>query len=205
MSRRVWWNDGMQQVLQIAVVAHRDQVRRGSDVPYIVHPLMVARIVEEAGFDEITVAAALLHDVIEDTPITLNELGMRCDGNIASIVAACTEIKTDPQGQPIPWEDRKREHLQRLRRSARTEVRAVMLADKLDNLRSIKRHLRAGQPVWENFHATRDRVLWYYETMINTCKSGDPRLRNLARDCSWEFDRVRAFPFENSELTERTT
>ncbi len=205
MTQRVWFNEGLRRALHLAAVGHRDQVRRGSNLPYIVHPIQVARIVEEAGFDEITVAAALVHDLVEDTPITLNEIGMRLDGIVASIVAACTEIKTDPQGQPIPWEERKREHIQRLRRSARTEVRAVMLADKLDNLRSIHQDLKAGQPVWANFHASRDRVLWYYETMIHTCKSGDPRLRSLARDCCGEFDRVRAIPFENLEFTEGTT
>ncbi len=200
MPRSVWGSEGFRRAVAFAAVGHRDQVRRGSGVPYIVHPLLVARIVEEARFDELTVIAALLHDLVEDTPITLNEIGMRFPKTVADIVAGCTEVKLDPDGRPIPWENRKRAHLDRLRVKARLEVRAVMLADKLDNLWSIQDDLKAGRPVWDQFHADRERVLWYYASTIITCDCGDARIHNLADACRLALDRVRVFDPKKSDF-----
>ena len=159
----------------------------------------VARIVEEAYFDEYTVIAALLHDLVEDTPITLNEIGMKFPKTVMDIVAGCTEIKRDAEGRPIPWENRKRAHLDRLRTKARTEVRTVMLADKLDNLRSIRADLAAGRAVWDQSHAGRDRVLWYYDSMIANCDCEDLRIHRLADACRRELEWVRAFGSEKSD------
>ena len=179
------------QALRFAAEGHRDQVRRGSQVPYIVHPIAVARIVERAGFDEATVAAALLHDVVEDTPITLNDIGMKFSSTTAAIVAGCTEVKHDARGMPIPWEERKQAHLDRLRIKAPIGVRAVILADKLDNLRSIGLDLKAGRPVWDQFHGDRERILWYYAAMTITCDCGDSRVHHLAEACRRELEAVR--------------
>lgn len=190
-------NDYYDRVLRFAAEGHRDQFRRGSLVPYIVHPIAVARIVERAGFDEATVAAALLHDLVEDTTVTLNDIGMKFDAATVAIVAGCTEIKHDAQGEPIPWEERKQAHLDRLRVKPLLGVRAVMLADKLDNLRCIGLDLKAGRPVWDQFHAGRGRVLWYYEAMIITCECGDRRVRHLADACRRELEAVRTGDPEN--------
>ena len=67
---------------------------------------------------------------------------------------------------------------------APAEARAVMLADKLHNLISIEVDLGEGRPVWSQFHADRDQVLWYYREAIRTCRGGDPRLEQLAARCS---------------------
>ncbi len=199
MPRSVWGNEGFRRAIRLAAIGHRDQVRRGSGDPYIIHSFLVARIVEEASFDNLTVIAALLHDLVEDTPITLDDIRGEFGHTVAQIVDACSEVKLDAEGRPIPWEDRKGAHLERLRVKARTEVRAVILADKLDNLRSIRTDLEAGQPVWDLFHADRDRVLWYYASMIIACDSGDSRVQRLADDCRSELERVRGFDAKKSD------
>ena len=199
MSRHAWTSDGFRRAVRFAARGHRDQVRRGSGDPYIVHPILVARTVEAAGFDEAAVIAALLHDLIEDTPITLHEIHGEFGAAVAAIVAGCTEVKHDPNGRPIPWEDRKREHIERLGASARGDAAAVMLADKLDNLRSIRDDLESGRPVWDQFHAGRDRVLWYYAAIIEVCDSGDPRTRPLANDCRRELAGVASLNPKNPD------
>ena len=190
MASWVWDMDGIQKALRLAEEAHRGQVRRGSGVPYVVHPINVARIVERSGFREVAVLAALLHDVVEDTAVTLNDIGCQFSMGVSGIVAACSEIKVDPDGRPIPWEERKRSHIERLRAQASIDVRAVMLADKLDNLRSIHADLAAGRPVWDQFHAGRDRVLWYYASIIDACDNEGARIHRLADACRVELVRL---------------
>ena len=66
---------------------------------------------------------------------------------------------------------------------APVQARAIVLADKLHNLISIAIDLREGRPVWNEFHAEQDQVLWYYDAMIVSCGTGDPRLVELAAQC----------------------
>ena len=171
-----------EQALRLAAVAHAGQVRRGSGVPYVEHAFAVAWILDRAGFDEDTVVAGLLHDVVEDTPVTLEEIASRFGPGVAEMVGLCTERKTDEAGRKRPWIDRKSEHLDSLA-SAPLEARAIILADKLHNLISIEIDLQEGRPVWSDFHADRAHVLWYYDAMIACCGQGDPRLQRLAGRC----------------------
>ena len=83
-------------------------------------------------------------------------------------------------GEKRPWIDRKRDHLAALA-EAPAEARAVMLADKLHNLISIELDLREGRPVWSQFHAERDQVLWYYREAIRTLRRGRPASRTARR------------------------
>jgi guanosine-3',5'-bis(diphosphate) 3'-pyrophosphohydrolase len=128
------------------------------------------------------VIAGLLHDVVEDTPATLEDVEARFGRAVADLVGHCSEVKTDEWGRRRPWIDRKRDHLAALA-DAPAEARAVILADKLHNLISIEVDLREGRPVWTEFHAERDQVIWYYHATIDLCDSGDPRLVHLAGRC----------------------
>jgi (p)ppGpp synthase/HD superfamily hydrolase len=171
-----------EQAVCLAAEAHAAQVRRGSGVPAIAHLVAVAWILERAGFDEDVVIAGLLHDVVEDTPTSLDELRARFGPAVAALVAHSSEVKTDEQGRKRPWIDRKRDHLAALA-GAPVEARAVVLADKLHNLLSIRADLEAGRPIWSLFHADRESVLWYYAAMIAACESSDSRLGQLADQC----------------------
>ena len=179
----------VEQALRLATIAHAGQARRCSAVPYVEHAFAVAWILDRAGFEEDTVVAGLLHDVVEDTSVTLGEIASRFGPAVAEMVELCSERKTDAQGRKRPWIDRKCDHLAELS-SAPVEARAIVLADKLHNLISIEIDVQEGRPVWSEFHAERHQVIWYYQAMLNRCGEGDPRLENLASQCQDHLARI---------------
>jgi (p)ppGpp synthase/HD superfamily hydrolase len=181
----------LERALRWAAVWHRDQERRGSGVPYVQHAMAVAMILDRLGFAEEVVIAGLLHDVVEDTEATLDQVRSLFGAAVAEIVRYCSEVKFDAEGRKRPWIDRKRDHLNALAH-APTPARAVVLADKLHNLRSIQLDLREGRPVWSHFHADRDQVLWYYRCAIERLGRDDPRLEILARRCRQVLAEVEA-------------
>ena len=189
-------SEGLDGALRWAAVWHDGQHRKASAVPYIQHPMAVALILDRLGYPESVVIAGLLHDAVEDTAATIEEIRGRFGDEAAALVAHCGERKRDDRGRPRPWEDRKRDHLEALR-SAPLEARAIVLADKLHNLRSIAADLDDGQSVWERFNAPRARVLWYYGAAIEAMQDADdPRLAVLGEQCRAILRRITG-PVEN--------
>ena len=191
LARNPAWSPKLERALRWAAQGHEGQVRKGSPVPYIEHPMAVAMILDRAGFPEEVVIAGLLHDLVEDTEITIDEVRSRFGEAVAEAVAGCTEVKRDANGEKRPWADRKRDYLEALK-SAPTAVKAVTLADKLHNLACIALDLDDGRPVWSTFHARRTDVLAYYRAALATSGRGDPRLEVLARQATAILDRVEA-------------
>jgi (p)ppGpp synthase/HD superfamily hydrolase len=181
----------LERALRWAAVCHEGQVRKGSGAPYVEHVVGVAMILDRLGFGEEVVIAGLLHDVVEDTEATLEQVRERFGAGVADLVAHCSEVKRDEQGRKRPWVDRRRDHLAAMA-DAPAEARAVILADKLHNLVSIACDLRDGRPVWSLFNADRDQVLWYYRTTIATLGAGGPGLEALAEECRRVLDEVEA-------------
>jgi (p)ppGpp synthase/HD superfamily hydrolase len=181
----------LERALRIAAVAHRDQVRKGGNIPYFAHSAAVALILARFGFsDESLLAAAVLHDVVEDTDVTLAELSAQFPVDVVSTVAALSETKNDSDGRLRPWEDRKAEHLQHIA-AAPWAARAIALADKLHNMETIRCDLAAGTVSLSAFRAPPDRLLWYYRSMIDTAAGIDGLLRPLADACRTEWERLR--------------
>jgi (p)ppGpp synthase/HD superfamily hydrolase len=174
-----------------AARCHDGQLRRSSRTPYFEHLAAVALILERAGFDEEVVIAGLLHDVVEDTPATWHDVADQFGAAIAETVRHCSEEKIGEDGQERPWIDRKRDHLGSLA-NASVSARGVMLADKLHNLICIEVDLREGRPVWSEFHAGREQVLWYYQAVIDACGHDDPRLARLAASCQDALGRIQS-------------
>ena len=133
--------------IEVAASAHRDQLRKGTDVPYIAHPYGVGLILARAGYDEEVIVAGILHDTVEDTDVTLEQVEEVFGARVAAIVRGCSE-----PDKGLPWEARKRHTMEQLG-TASNEVRAVTCADKLHNLRSIMAGLRAGHDVWGRFQS----------------------------------------------------
>lgn len=183
----------LEEAMRFAAKAHAGQLRRGSDTPYFVHVAAVALMLERAGFGEDVIIAGLLHDVVEDTATSIEEVAARFGERVCEHVRNCSEVKTDEEGKMRPWIDRKRDHLAALS-AAPIEVRGIILADKLHNLVSIEFDLRENRPVWRQFHAEREQVLWYYRSTIELCGGGDARLESLARSCWDVLARVEALP-----------
>lgn len=162
-----------EDALLYATRLHAAQTRKGSGVPYVSHLLAVASLVLEAGGDEDTAIAALLHDAAEDQGglATLAEIRTRFGDAVADIVSACSDTFEEPKP---PWHERKRAYIAHLR-DAPPEVRLVSCADKLHNARAIATdHRQIGDALWDRFHADRDDVLWYYRELTAIFREHGP-------------------------------
>jgi (p)ppGpp synthase/HD superfamily hydrolase len=150
--------------LILAARAHRGQDRKGTDIPYLMHPVHVSVILLRYGFAEDVVIAGLLHDVVEDSDVPLQRVESQFGAGVAEIVAALTERKVEGS-RPRPWEVRKREALAKLREASQAAV-AVKAADALHGARSMARDLRhAGPLLWDSFSRGPDESLWYHRSV----------------------------------------
>jgi len=150
------------EAIEFAVRAHRGQFRKGTKIPYIVHPIGVMQILAECNVPENVIIAGVLHDTVEDTPITLDEIKKAFGEEVARIVESVSEPDKSQS-----WEVRKTHTLQYLER-APLDVLLVALADKLDNARSILRGERTtGKSFWERFNRPRSAQKWYYKSLIH--------------------------------------
>jgi guanosine-3',5'-bis(diphosphate) 3'-pyrophosphohydrolase len=179
----------LERAFRWAAERHAGQCRRSSGTPYFEHVAAVALVLDRAGFEEDVVIAGLLHDVVEDTGATLEDVAARFGPAVAEIVGHCSEVKFDATGNKRPWIDRKRDHLESIADAPLT-ARAVILADKLHNLISIELDLGEGRPAWSQFHAGREQVVWYQKAAIDACGHGDSRLDQLAVACREVLARV---------------
>lgn len=151
--------------LKLAADAFAQRERKGSGAPYLTHLLAVATIVMEHGGDEDQIAAAVLHDYLEDIPgASEHEVATEFGERVARIVLALSDA-TDAT-QKAPWKPRKLRYLEHLRTETH-DVKLVSAADKLHNARSIvDDHRRMGDAVFERFTASRDETLWYYREVV---------------------------------------
>ena len=173
----------VERAMRIAAKAHRHHHRKGSDLPYLTHPAHAAMILLRAGIDDDEIlAAALLHDVVEDTEHTMEMLAADFPPKVVQLVAAMTERKHDHDGRKRSWQERKDEHLRHIAAEP-WEARAIVLADKLHNLGSMVVDLDSGQDLWSRFSAPRERMLWYHREMVAAAFQDDPRLASLAAEC----------------------
>ncbi len=154
------------EALALAVQAHEKQVRKGTSIPYVAHPMGVASIALEFGADEDQAIAALLHDVLEDGgpkygPVIKERFGER----VLAIVDGCTDGLPDATGKKADWGERKRAYLEHLLQAS-DDVLLVSGSDKLHNARAIVSDLlKIGPDVFSRFTAGRDGTLWYYRTL----------------------------------------
>jgi hypothetical protein len=161
--------DVLSRALEYAIEMHGDQVRKGSDIPYVAHVMAVAAMVLEDGGGAKDAAAALLHDVVEDTPATLDDVRVRFGGYVERIVRGCSDSLVHVGKQE--WRARKEAYLERLP-SEPPEVLRVSVADKLHNARSILSDLeRDGVGTLDRFKGGRDGTLWYYRSVLETYRS----------------------------------
>ncbi|MGL5437494.1 MAG: HD domain-containing protein [Lachnospiraceae bacterium] len=152
----------IKEAAEFAKKAHEGIFRKGSHIPYICHPMEVAVIVAQMTGDRDVIAAAYLHDVIEDTDVTGEELRERFGERIYSLVAAETEDKTKS------WQERKQCTIRHLLHASR-EVKLLALADKLSNMRSTAMdYLVVGDEVWKKFNEKhKERHQWYMKGVLD--------------------------------------
>ena len=159
---------------------HRDQVRKGTNTPYITHLLAVASIVGENGGTEDEVVAALLHDAPEDQggEARLGEIRAQFGDGVAEIVEGCTDTYETPKP---PWRERKERYLAHLA-GAPDSVRLVSSADKLHNARTVLADYRLiGEDLWTRFNGKKEGTLWYYRAIVEALQGDGPIVEELDR------------------------
>lgn len=154
------------EALSFAKTAHAGALRKGTDIPYITHPIETAQIAAEMTEDEDVIIAALLHDVIEDTPYTASDIEERFGQRVAGLVLEESENKRRSESAANTWLLRKQETIAHLSNASR-EVKLIALADKLSNMRmSVERFRKIGAAMWQSFNM-KDAALqgWYYRSI----------------------------------------
>ena len=154
--------DILNQATQFAAIAHDKGYRKKRpNLPYISHPVMVAMLLLKHGLDEEIVAAAILHDTVEDTDVTIESIRKKFGDNIAELVAGCTEDKTKT------WEERKQHQLDAIR-TAPYGVLMIKLADKLHNISAMVQDKQemGEEKMFEGFNAGSEKQKWYYQGLV---------------------------------------
>lgn len=166
----------VEQAIRAASVLHQDQLRKGSlPLPYISHLMAVALILNDYTRDEDTIVAALLHDTLEDTDYTIEELREDFGGPVAEIVLALTEPKTDNKGVKYTWMEKKRAYAKQLKQGPEAAV-MISAADKSHNFRCfVEEYYEDHQRFLQDFGPNLNDRLEAYQNIANAINS---RLKN---------------------------
>jgi len=164
----------LDRAIVFAVKAHAGTERRGKGFPYIVHPMEAVSIVATMTSDQELLAAAALHDTVEDTGVTVDELRAEFGERIASLVASESDSVHEGVSEEESWHTRKQEGIDRLRGASR-EVKIVALGDKLSNMRAIARdYAEQGEALWSLFHAKDPgEHAWRYHALADALRELD--------------------------------
>ena len=175
-------NELLNKAIAYAVQKHWDGLRKGTDMPYIVHPLEAMQILYGMGADKYLMAAGVLHDTVEDTDASLEDIEEKFGHEIRELVECHTE-----KDKKLDWKVRKQIALAHLANATKRE-KMLVLADKLANMRAIARDYEAlGEKLWERFKRGKEEQKWYYN-------EGVKALRDLME---YDDTRERFFEFEN--------
>ena len=157
------------QATRLAAQAHDGACRKGGKMPYLLHVMETAEIVGTMTEDEDVLAAAVLHDVLEDTSVTEEELRETVGGHVTELVLAVSENKRREQPAEATWRLRKQESVEKLLKEPRLEVKMIALGDKLSNIRALQRDYGIlGEQVWERFNnKSKAEQGWYYQAVTD--------------------------------------
>ena len=157
----------LDRAIVFATKAHSGTLRKKDGIPYILHPMEVASIAGGITTDEEVLTAALLHDTVEDTNVTLDTIKSQFGDRVAALVASETEDKRRDRNPAETWMQRKMESLAALRNAVDPGVRVLWLSDKLANMRSFARQYeKEGDRMWKDYNQTDPaQQAWYYRTI----------------------------------------
>ena len=161
----------LDRAIIFAVHAHAGTERRGKGFPYIVHPMEAVEIVATITPDQELLAAAALHDTVEDTDVTVEELRAQFGERIASLVASESDVMPEGLSEEESWHSRKQAAIDRLA-AAPHDAKIVALGDKLSNMRSIARDYAVkGDSLWNIFHTKDPREHeWHYRGLADSLR-----------------------------------
>lgn len=164
----------LDRAIIFAVKAHAGTERRGKGYPYIVHPLEAVAIVATMTTDQELLAAAALHDTVEDTDVTLEQIRAEFGDRITSLVADESEDRPVGISDEESWHDRKRASVNHLAKASH-DAKIVALGDKLSNMRAIARdYAEIGDALWNRFHSKdpKDHE-WHYRALADALRELD--------------------------------
>ncbi len=181
----------LDHAIVFAVKAHAGTERRGKGYPYIVHPMEAVEIVATMTADQELLAAAALHDTVEDTEVTVAQIRAEFGERIASLVADESEEMPIGVTEEASWHDRKRSAIDRLSKAS-LDAKMVALGDKLSNMRAIARdYARQGDALWNLFHAKgRKDHEWHYRGLADALREleGTSAFQEFERLINQVFD-----------------
>jgi (p)ppGpp synthase/HD superfamily hydrolase len=149
--------------IQFMLSAHENQRRKIDGDVYAAHPIETAILLASFGCSEDVIVAGLLHDTLEDTATTYEEIMAQFGERVVALVQECTE-----RDKMQEWHIRKKETLHFIRTSASYDAKTIILADKLSNIRSIQRGLRTiGDDIWLRFNAGYEDQKWYFNESLD--------------------------------------
>ncbi|MBQ9385808.1 MAG: bifunctional (p)ppGpp synthetase/guanosine-3',5'-bis(diphosphate) 3'-pyrophosphohydrolase [Bacteroidaceae bacterium] len=161
----------LDRAIMFAVKAHAGTERRGKGFPYIVHPMEAVAIAATITPDQEILAAAALHDTVEDTDVTVEQIRAEFGDRIASLVSSETDVVFEGQSESQSWHDRKQAAIDRLARVSR-DAKIVAMGDKLSNMRAIARDKSVmGDALWSIFHVTDPKEHeWHYRGLADSLR-----------------------------------
>ncbi|MBO6168697.1 MAG: bifunctional (p)ppGpp synthetase/guanosine-3',5'-bis(diphosphate) 3'-pyrophosphohydrolase [Bacteroidales bacterium] len=174
----------LDRAIIFAVKAHAGTERRGKGFPYIVHPMEAMEIVATITSDQELLAAAALHDTVEDTDVSVEDLRREFGDRVAALVEAESDVFMEGVSEEDSWRTRKQAAIDRLRNAPR-DAKIVALGDKLSNMRAIARDYAVmGDELWNIFHA-KDPAdhEWHYRGLADSLRdlSDTPAFQEFER------------------------
>ena len=149
------------EAIIFATIKHQNQKRKGTDIPYIVHPMEIMQILTAEDLPEEIIIAGILHDTLEDTDTKSEEIEAKFGKAVLDIVLTESEDKSKT------WRERKQHTIDCLEKDS-METKLVCCADKLSNIKSMYADLQEyGEKLWERFNAPKEDIKWYYESIVN--------------------------------------
>ena len=182
----------VERAIQFAVFAHAGAKRKGKERPYILHPVEAMTIVSALTDDQDVIAAAVLHDVVEDTPFGAADLEREFGPRVRALVAAESEDKMKEMPAEASWRIRKQATIDHLKELSRDE-KLICLGDKLSNLREIARdYAKLGDAIWTRFNQSDKRQhAWYYTSICDVLEDAfgaTPAIREYRQLLAEVFD-----------------
>ena len=179
----------IEQAIRKASLLHRGQLRKGDgSTPFIEHPFAVALILNEYTDDEDIIITGILHDTVEETDYTFDDIENDFGKTIRDMVASMTEVKKRDE-EDVLWLERKERYLSLMNKMNESEL-IVSAADKFHNLSSLLYdYEKMGEELWSKFNSPADKRLWFYKEALKILK------KRLTHPLVIELDKT----FENAK------
>ena len=174
--------DRVHEAIIFAAAAHSGQKRKATDLPYIIHPMEVLQILCEMDAGEDLKIAGLLHDTLEDTETTPEQIEKQFGKRVLELVQSNSENKE------LSWQERKQHTIDLLCKIDDIEIKMLILADKLANLKSMLSDYEVmGEELWERFNAPKDKQAWYYKGIIESLESMEDM-----PNCRYNYQKIKS-------------